>query len=202
MNTTPFHVFWNKHYPESVPLGHLLRADYPARWFRIHSLPESKRYADNEDEWKILLYRQNMLITDLLGIDAEFYLVTGRYCFLNPEFVQIDTEYHELDCFRKLGLQESEAINLAARYPEHYDEEDGIHFVPAAVILTWRPGTLDDLLMKIADDEAEAVFLSMTQKVAVCPYDGGVDCIVEASDQVDYYKNKYRNWLSRLESSL
>ena len=183
-------------------MGYYLREDYLSRWFRIHSLPESKRYADDEDEWEILLYRQNMLITDLLGVNAEFYLVTGRYYSLHPKLIEIGKEYHEFDCFRRLDLNESEAINLIERYPKDYDEEDEIHFVPATAILTWKPGNFDDVLMKIADDVTRAVFLSITRKIAICPYDGGIDCIVEDSNQVEYYKHKYQDWLSRLECGL
>jgi len=117
MTTDSFSIFWNKHYPESVPLGHHIREDYSERWFRIHCLPESKRYADNNDEWKILLYRQNVLITDLLGTNTEFYLVTGRYYYQNPEIIPIEKQYKELDCFRNFVLQESEAINLIEHYP-------------------------------------------------------------------------------------
>ena len=200
MKTIPFSIFWNKHWPESVPLGHHLREDYPNRWFRIHSLPESKRYADDTNQWKILLYRQNTLITDLLGTNANFYLVTGRYYCLNQEV--LGRKYHELDCFKNWNLRESEAINLSVRYPKDYDEEDGIHFVPATMIQTWKANVFDDLLMTIADDVIRAVFLSITKEVAVCPYDGGVDCIVENSDQVGKYKNKYHNWLSEFESGL
>ena len=202
MNTTLFQVFWNNRYPESIPLGHLLRMDYPDRWFRIHSLPESKRYAEDADERQILLCRQNTLMTDLLGNHAEFYLVTGRYYYANPNFSEIGKKYRELECFQKMNLHESEASNLFECYPEEYDEEPEGYFIPASSVMTWNPSAFDELLLKIADDEAFAVFIGTERNVAVCPYDGGVDCIVEDSDQVKFYKNKYQNWLSRLESGL
>ena len=202
MNTTPFHIFWDEHYPESVPLGHLLRQDYPGRWFRIHSLPNSKRYADNKKEWKTLLKRQNTLITDLLGTDAEFYLVTGRYYYVDMEIANLETEYHKFECFRKMDLRESEAINLFERYPKEYGEEDGVHYIPVATVTTWKPGTFDDLLEKIADDETRAIFVGIQRPVIVAPYDGGVDCIVEDAVHVKYCKNAYKNWLSQHELGL
>lgn len=202
MNTSSFQVFWNNRYHESVPLGHHLREDYPDRWFRIHSLPESKRYADDEDERNILLFRQNALITDLLGDNAKFYLVTGRYCYADPEAFNICSEYRDLDCFKKFDLRESDAINLFKHYPDYYDEEDGIHFVPAIFGTTWKSGKFDDVLINIADEVAFAVILGISRNVAICPYDGGVDCIVENSEQVESYKRKYQDWLSRREDGL
>lgn len=37
-----------------------------------------KRYAESDKEWRILLERQNKIITDLLGIDSKAILVTGE----------------------------------------------------------------------------------------------------------------------------
>ena len=202
MNTTHFQIFWNKRYPKSVPIGHHLRKDYPDQWFRIHSLPESKRYADNEDERKILLDRHNALMTDLIGHHAEFILVTGRYYYPDPEIFQIEKEYREFECFQKMNLHESDAINLFESYPGYYDAEPEVYFVPASIETIWTPGEFDDLLINIADGETSAVFLGVTRNVVVCPYDGGVDCIVENFNQVAFYKDKYRDWLSRLESGL
>ncbi|WP_425586206.1 DUF3885 domain-containing protein [Streptomyces sannanensis] len=43
---------WESNWPGTLPLGHLLRSAWPDRWVRFHSLPESKRYADTEAEFK------------------------------------------------------------------------------------------------------------------------------------------------------
>ncbi len=202
MSISSFQQFWDNRYRKSIPLGHHLREDHPDRWFRIHSLPESKRYADDEDERKILLYRQNTLITDLLGDGAEFYLVAGRYCYTDPNVIDVAKDYRESDCFKKFDFHESDGINLFEYYPDHYDKEPEGYFVPASVAATWKPGAFDDLLMKIADDETFAVFLGISRNIAICPYDGGVDCIVEDSEQVEYCLLKYQNWLSRREDGL
>ena len=189
-------------YPESIPIGHLLRLDYPTRWFRIHSLPESKRYADDKDEWIILLYRQNTLITDLIGLDSEFYLVTGRFTYSNSNLPTFGKEYYEFECFRTIDFCESDTINLSECRPEDYDEEDGTQFIPASVMTTWKPGAFDGLLKAIANDQVRAMFVGISRRVIVAPYDGGVDCILENAEQVEYCKNKYQNWMSRLESEL
>ena len=67
MTKEQFEKFWISTFPDTLPISHLFKFDYKDRWFRIHSLPKSKRYADNENEWEILLSRQNQIINDLLG---------------------------------------------------------------------------------------------------------------------------------------
>ena len=70
-----FQDFWKNNYGDIPPLAHILREVILAdKWFRIHNLPGSKRYADNDDEMQIILNRQNTLITDLIG-DAQEYLL-------------------------------------------------------------------------------------------------------------------------------
>ncbi len=49
------------------------------RWLRIHSLPESKRYAESDFEYNIILNRQNQLINDLIGEGTELFISIGLY---------------------------------------------------------------------------------------------------------------------------
>jgi hypothetical protein len=55
MTREEFQEFWQKNYPETPPTAHAFKHYLPTRWVRIHSLPESKRYADTAAEWKTLL---------------------------------------------------------------------------------------------------------------------------------------------------
>lgn len=77
MTAEEFDTFWTSTYPNTVLISYYFKHDYADRWFRIHSLPELKRYAEDEKEWQLLLDRQNTIITDLLGSGEEFLLVTG-----------------------------------------------------------------------------------------------------------------------------
>jgi len=71
MKPAVFKSFWRAKYPEAYPIGYELKWLYSDRWFRIHSLPESKRYAETEEEYQIIFNRQNELITDLIGEGTE-----------------------------------------------------------------------------------------------------------------------------------
>ena len=51
MTSEQFNTYWALNFADSIPIPHYFRHDYSDRWFRIHSLPGSKRYADNEEEW-------------------------------------------------------------------------------------------------------------------------------------------------------
>ena len=46
---------WNHTWPMASPLGYELRVAYSDQWVRFHSLPESKRCAENEVEYDEIL---------------------------------------------------------------------------------------------------------------------------------------------------
>jgi hypothetical protein len=74
-----FRHYWEATYPVTPPVGYALREKYPKRWFRIHTLPESERYADNEEGYKEILRRHNILLTDVIGGGRSFVLVLAGY---------------------------------------------------------------------------------------------------------------------------
>ena len=41
---------WQQHFGSCAPVAHLLRDRFGDRWVRFHSLEESKRYPETEDE--------------------------------------------------------------------------------------------------------------------------------------------------------
>ena len=41
-----FEAYWRKAFPDCDPAGYMLREQLPERWWRLHSLPLSKRYPD------------------------------------------------------------------------------------------------------------------------------------------------------------
>jgi hypothetical protein len=200
MEGKQFEVFWEYTYPKTVPLSWRLKEDYRKQWFRVHSLPKSKRYAHNKYEWKILLNRQNDLITDLLGEGSDFYIVTGRWMNDND----ISENKDDLVHYREWNFTELEPINMFVRYPKEYDEEDdSLFYIPALTNkLIWNKGRFDELLRAIANDETSAIFVGVEQHCLIAPYDGGIDCIVANENLVDFYKNKYSDWLPWLGGEL
>ena len=187
MTESEFIDYWNKEYPESLPINHELKMIYPDRWFRIHSLPASKRYAENEDEYKIILDRQNQLINELIGKESEIAISFGLY-----RWDSTNDNYKKITDFRE--FQKVLRIDLQKERPEDY--EDKMYFDVYVKTENWKNGNRNEILKAIADDEIRAMFVSPSKKCVIAPYDGGVDVIVDSSEKRDKLKVKYKDWLS------
>jgi hypothetical protein len=197
MTAEVFNLFWAANYPETIPIPHYFRHDYPDRWFRIHSLPQSKRYADNDQEWDILLSRQNQIITDLIGENANFLLVTGEH--KHEDY----TELHpiaKVDSIVQIPFVLLDKMDLNKISPDEY--EPGAFYYPMCSEQTWIPRKFDDLLREIADDKLRVIFISIDNELMIAPYDGGVDFILKNSETRDSYKQKYADWLSERQDGL
>lgn len=79
MQEPGFQQYWANEYPACPPIGFLLREKYKDRWFRIHSLPGSKRYPENDDEMREVLHRHNAILDALLPPGSDFALLTTGY---------------------------------------------------------------------------------------------------------------------------
>ena len=193
MAENEFIQYWNKEYPESLPINHELKWNYPDRWLRVHSLPESKRYADSVEEYKILLNRQNQLINDLIGEKSEVVISFGLYSndFTNDNYKEL-TDFGE---FIKVFT-----IDLHKERPEEYEDEMYLDIYVKTE--NWKSGNRDEILKAIADDEIRAMFVSPSNKCIIAPYDGGVDVIVDSMEKRDSLKVKYKDWLSDREDGM
>jgi hypothetical protein len=197
MTAEQFNKFWTSTYPDTTLIQHHFRHDYPDRWFRIHSLPNSKRYAEDETEWNILLDRQNEIIADLLNDSSNFILVTGghssdRYKEMYP--------IEEVNSIREMQFVTLHPIDFHKINADEY--ENGQLYTPMFNEQNWQLHKFDHLLKDIAEDNLRAFFVSIDKEVIIAPYDGGVDLILKDTTIRDYYKQKYSNWLSAREDGL
>ena len=197
MTKEEFQTLWTLNYPDTVTISYLFKHDYSDRWLRIHSLPESKRYAEDENEWRTLLSRQNEIITDLFGLDTSILIVTGEYNWGDNRQIHITEEEEIYQSFSFIRLDNIELNKIDA---EQYDEPD--IYRPAFAQTIWKTNYHDKLLREIANDNTRAFFISFDKNVIVAPYDGGVDFVLKDSLTRDNYKNKYRHWLSEREDGL
>ena len=197
MTAEQFTRFWQSTYPDTVPISHFLKHDYHERWFRIHSLPLSKRYADTPEEWNILLSRQNEIFTDILGDNYRVILVTGDYNFKKPKAKHVTKSE---PAFKDYSFTRIGDIDLHILSDMQYT--DGQVYRPAIADTIWEPGRHDVLLREIANDGIEAFFISEINDAIVAPYDGGVDFVLKDAVTRDLYKEKYKDWLSAREDGL
>lgn len=197
MTKEDFQKLWTLNYPDTVPISYLFKDYYRDRWFRIHSLPQSKRYAENEDEWKILLSRQNEIITDLFGTDTPIFLITGEYNRGNHRQIHITDE---AEIFKPFLFTSLDNIEMNKIDSEQYDESD--IYRPAFATTVWKPNHYENILREIATDNIRAFFVSFDKDIIVAPYDGGIDFVLKDSLTKQHYKNNYRQWLSESENGL
>ena len=188
MTANDFNQFWTSTYPDTALIPHIFRHRYPDRWFRIHSLPESKRCAQTPQQWAILLERQNAIITDLLGCSSKIMLVTNTYGW------QGDSKAGEREIITDYNLTLLDKIALHQLYPDQYDE--GQFIIPAFSEQVWQPQKFDELLKAIAQDELTAFFVAKNGDCLIAPYDGGVDLVMKDEATRNKFKHKYSDWLS------
>ncbi|WP_103864778.1 hypothetical protein [Aquimarina sp. I32.4] len=193
MNCEEFTKYWRTTYAEANPIWHELKGIYSNRWIRVHNLPESKRYAETEDEYQIILNRQNKLISELVEENSEIMIVTGQY---EKELTTgISNELSGFGEFKKCRTLELHKI-----YPEQYDVDFFYDIYFRSDI--WKRNSKNDLLKSIADDEFQAMFISPKGGCILIPYYGGMDIIVDSKEKRDGLKIKYSDWLSKREDGL
>ena len=62
----------------------------------------------------------------------------------------------------------------------------------------WKEDSVNELFRLVANDEVPNVmFFSVEKQIVYHPYDGGSDIIFDNSQLRDFYKEKYKDWLSK-----
>lgn len=197
MTKDEFYTLWILNYSETAQISHIFKRIFSNRWFRIHSLPESKRYADNESEWETLLLRQNEIITELFGLDTNVFLVAGEYDWDNER--KIHTTQNK-DVLKEYSFTQLDNIDLYKLNSDDYN--NGEIYRPAFAETIWKPKQHDKLLKEIGADNTRAFFVSFDKNIIVAPYDGGIDFILKDSPTKDFYKSKYSQYLSKREDGM
>ncbi|MDF1837888.1 MAG: hypothetical protein P1V35_08470 [Planctomycetota bacterium] len=180
---------WMVQFGHVAPLGYVCRVEFLDRWLRIHSLPESKRYPDNEGEMGELLLRHNEVATHVLGLHGECIMVTGRGV-LSPGVIESapwPDHSQSMERMPGLGYQADEDCLI---------EFHGKRFI-------WEPGKFDSLIRDVAEEsDGNILFFSPSMGTIYCPYDGGADLILAHPELVPPLKERWASWLSALESGL
>jgi len=181
-----FKMFWRRNFLEAAPAGFSLRVVFYHRWVRFHSLPESKRYADNDMEYEIILRRASTLASRVLGRGSDCWMVAS-YPNSEGEIVRYDYEIRT-----RFGLKESFFWTDPLEEPE--DQFKWIAYSSACV---WRERDFDAAIKRVADDiEPAVLWISKGSKAVFAPYDGGFDIILPTLEDVDVLSNEFSDWLS------
>lgn len=194
MTSESFTKYWQKTYLDCPPIGYFLREAYPDIWFRIHTLPFSKRYADNKQEEKEILRRHNLLLSDLLSEGGKYILITTGY---SPSLSPVHS-YPQLD---DLVKNREYLFSIPKHEFEMIDDPNYWHFFMTEGI--WKNKSLDALLTLVANEEVSNILLVRVEQNCIYhPYDGGADIFIKDDLKRDLLKNKYSNWFSQHPSGL
>jgi hypothetical protein len=183
-------TYWQQQYPDMWPLAYNFKELYKRRWVRFHSLPESKRYPENEAEYDIILERHNSVIdylnssqpNTLLLISSEWdgLAIPNRF---RSHLLKLDPN---AICWKSLAMSTLHGDEDNSTYQHLYVSE-----------WTWRKGVFDPVLRLVANDVvANVMIVNISGKWLYHPYDGGADIILASSEARDILRDKYKLWLS------
>ncbi|MFF4784575.1 hypothetical protein ACFY3E_25115 [Streptomyces griseorubiginosus] len=161
---------------------------------RFHSLPDSKRYPESEEEYAIVLARYNTILDELFARRDVFVVTmdwsntpTGPEGYptprqtLHPEGIRWWTESEQDDP----------------------DPQFHTHTRLYADRRRWNSGCLDGLLRAVADEALVEVFVADTELRRIHhPYDGGADVILATPGERDSLRDQHQEWLSRHPAGL
>jgi hypothetical protein len=171
---------WNAAFPQSAPAAFLCRPATADRWLRTHSLPDSKRYAEGDDEREEILRRYNAIATEVLGADAQCLVFVARFGHGRDWRPDEDSPLNRMNPTHVLS---------------HGTEDDEIQFFAAAA--TWRATAFDELLSAVADDRTGPVlFFNPARGTVFAPYDGGADLFLASAGEVRDLRRQFRSWVS------
>jgi hypothetical protein len=174
-------------------VGHELRAGAPAQWVRFHSLPESKRYPENESEYAVLLGRHHRVLDEL---DAS--LSPGR----SPEVLVFTAVWSQTsapaDREKLIRCAQPDAEWWESMLYNNSDSPEWPVWIHVYVgRLPFAPEALDPLLRLAADDQTRGLIIAETDlNWLYHPYDGGADVIAPTSTIKESLRIKFAPWLS------
>ena len=170
-------TYWKENFGIE-PEAHRLREILSHRWFRIHTLPNSKRYPENAVEFAIILARHNAVLSALLESEQAVMVLTTRYSANDDPSLFPEGSWHWTTYF------------------EDPDDERW-HWPIYARRIDWRPGILDSVLRLVAQDKTRNLMvLGIQSRVAYHPYDGGGDVIARDAHHRETLRERFCQWLS------
>ncbi|MFD3836172.1 hypothetical protein ACFWWC_07895 [Streptomyces sp. NPDC058642] len=156
---------------------------------RFHSLPESKRHPESEEEYATVLHRYNAVLDELFA-GTDVFVVTTDWSYTPTGPAGWPSPREALHPGGILWWTE----------PDLEDDDPEFHtFVRLyADRRPWTPGCLDELLRAVADEVLVEVFVCDTELRRIhLPYDGGADVILATEAERDRLRDRHRDWLSR-----
>jgi hypothetical protein len=187
---------WRLAFPDLLPIGHQLRGG--EHWVRFHTLPGSKRYADDEHEYGEILYRHRTLLARLRNSVAgggapggdDLYVVT-------PSWSGGATPAPRSASVARTTPAAEHWQSICTTHPEDIARGDEPMFTHLFVdCLSPEDAKLTDLLRLVADDRTGDVIISDRKlNWLYHPYDGGADIITRDPAVISQLRHTFHEWL-------
>lgn len=186
---------WGRVLGAAAPVPYTLRALFPDRWVRFHSLPGAKRYAESPTEQGTVLLRHNAVLDELMQPAQGLFLITTAYSD------QTDTAVRYAELLALDAVAEPWRVVAMHDPRDPTDEPSFYHFSVSEWV--WSSGLFDSLLRFVADDViANVMMVSQDSGCVYYPYDGGADVVMPSTACRDALRDTHREWLSDLSSGL
>ncbi|MEV5613332.1 hypothetical protein [Streptomyces sp. NPDC052225] len=181
-------ALWRARRGPCPPLAHRFRTVYADRWVRLHSLPGSKRYPEDESEYAVVLGRYNTALDELFA-GQEVFVVSMDWSDTADGPVGDASPRPRLHPEGERWWTESDVSDP--------DPACHVHFRLYADRRPWRRGCVDPLLRAVADEKVAEVFVTDTGLRRIHhPYDGGADLILTTPAERDGVRARHQAWLS------
>jgi hypothetical protein len=182
---------WARAWGDWRPVSHELPVRGNERWVRFHSLPGSKRYAGNEDEYAEIMRRHLTVLAELLShdnADAE------------RELMVVTVSWSDAPGPVPRTAELSRAMPAAAYWTSvltgiNDPDDTWWHLWVSAARL--HSQELSQLLRLVADDGTAGVIITTADMGWLyAPYDGGADVIAATADHRNQLHRAHKDWLS------
>ncbi len=170
-------------FKNAFPVACIMKHRLSYLWMRVHSLPESKRYPETQEEKNMVLERYASFGTALLGDQGACYIVRSR---MNEE--NLDPKYRGSFTWASLP---------------RVDESDEDCWFSWCAETIWCPGEFCTLLLDVAEERDWGVsFVSKASGSIFAPYAGGSDGFSFDSGLLARLKHEFQPWLSSRDDGL
>jgi len=181
---------WHRAFNRAPLVAHTLRETFADRSLRIHSLPDSQRYATCDAEYSELLRRQYAALADIIGDHCVAFVTEPDADLLSQLAAAAGTSPSCVD-----------TVPIGQLDPVAFDES--VVWRVFACSITLATGSIDFLLRKVADDEIRNTIIVDRDFTRIChPYDGGMDLILSDTSERDSFRERYSDWLSQHPTGL
>jgi hypothetical protein len=159
------------------PVSFIMRKAISDSWFRIHSLPESKRYPEDETEWEILFERHRAL--------TDAVLAEGGPCRVHYTL------------FDDAGFSEDlvPSLDWGDIRPLRYGDDETVYTQTAET--SWSFEAFMPWIKRRSDDDLGWIsFHSLDTDAVYSPYDGGADIFSLDPSFIAKIRSRFSAWKS------